>query len=67
MIPVVQEYMTKINIVIGTCGAIDQDSTEKSVPSLDVEVRMVPASAILDRSPRIGQRIAGGNRALSNT
>lgn len=67
MIPIVQEDVTKINIVIGTCGAIDQNSTEQSVPGLDVEVRMIPASTILDRTPRVGQRIARGNRALSNT
>lgn len=53
MIPVIQENMTKVNIVIGTCRSVDQDATKHPVPSLDIEVRMIPASAILDSTPRI--------------
>lgn len=53
MIPVIYENMTKINIVIGTCRSVDQDPTKHPIPSLNIEVRMIPASAILDRTPRI--------------
>lgn len=59
--------MSKVNIVISTCRAIDENSTKKPVPSLHVEVRVIPAGAILDCTPRVGQRITGGNRALRNT
>lgn len=53
MIPVIYENMTKINIVIGTCRSVDQDPTKHPIPSLNIEVRMIPASAILDRAPGI--------------
>lgn len=59
--------MTKINIVIGTCRSVDQDPTKNPIPSLNIEVGVIPARAILDRTPRICQGITGSNRALSDT
>lgn len=67
VVPVIHKDMPKVNIIIGTCRAIDQNSSKEPVPSLHVEVRVIPAGAILDSAPRVGQRIAGGNRALSDT
>lgn len=67
MVPVIHKNVSKVNIIIGTCRAIDQNPTKEPVPSLHVEMRVIPAGAILDRAPRVGQRITGGNRTLSNT
>lgn len=48
MVPVVQKYMTQINVVVGRCRAIDQNTSEYTIPCLDVEVGVIPARAIFN-------------------
>jgi len=67
MVPVVQKYMTQINVVVGRCRAIDQNTSEYTIPCLDVEVGVIPASTIFDCTPLVGIRISWGNRTLCYT
>lgn len=67
MVPVIQKDMTQINVVVGRCRAIDQDTSEYTIPCLDVKVGVIPASAIFDCTPLVGIRISWGNRTLCYT
>lgn len=67
MIPVIQEDVAKVNIIVGSCRSVDDDSTKDAVPGLDVEMRVIPAGTILNSPPAIGMLVTGGDRALSET
>lgn len=40
--PIVQEDVAKVLVVVCSCGAVDENTTENTVPSLNREVRVVP-------------------------
>jgi hypothetical protein len=54
MVPVVQENVSEINIIVCSCRTIDLDSTKDTGPGLDVEVG-VTTSAVLSCAPTVGK------------
>lgn len=44
MIPVIQEHNTEVFVIVGTRGAMDDDTAEDAFPSLETVVRMVPTA-----------------------
>lgn len=58
--------MAEIDIVVSSGGAIDSDTAEDTVPSLNVEVRVVPASTVLNSAPLVGVGVSGGDGALGD-
>lgn len=67
MIPVIQKDVSKIDIIVSGRWAIDLDSAKHSVPSLSVEVGMVPTSSKLNCTPAVGKGVVGRDGALGDT
>lgn len=57
MVPIIQEQVAKVLIIISRRWAVDQNATEDAVPSLDVEVAVVPATSVLSCSPLVYERV----------
>jgi hypothetical protein len=66
MVPVVQEKMAQIHIVVCTCRTIDQNPAKYPIPRLDVKVRVIPTTTVLDCPPTVGVGVTRSNRALCN-
>ena len=66
MVPVIQEEMSQIYIVVRSRRTIDEDPTEDSVPRLYIKMRVIPPSSILVSMPPVSVGVSRGNRALSN-
>lgn len=57
MVPIVQEQVAEILVVISRCWAVDHNATEDTIPGLNVEMAVVPATSVLGRSPLICERV----------
>lgn len=64
MIPILQKEVTKVNVVVGSGRTIDLNSTKDTVPSLNIEMRMIPPRSILNSPPLISEGIIWSNRTL---
>lgn len=70
VVPVVQDNVAKVDVVVGSRRAVDEDASKHTVPGLDIEVRVPPSSPVICCAPLVREAIAGSNRALcyaSNT
>ena len=64
--PIVEEEIAEIFIVICGSRAIDNDASQNAIPSLDVEMRVIPTGSVLCSSPRVSERVSWSNRALGD-
>ena len=64
VIPLSQEEVSKIDIVVGCSWAIDKNASEDSIPRLHTEVRMVPGRAILSGLEGICHGVSWSSRTL---
>lgn len=64
VVPIIQEDMAKVDVVVGSCRSVDEYSTEHSVPGLNVEVRVVPTISVLNGPPTVSVGVTRSNRAL---
>lgn len=67
MVPIRQEEVAKVHIVVARSRPIDDDAAEDAIPGLDIEVGMIPSCSILHRSPLVRVRVTRGNWALRKT
>lgn len=66
MVPVCEQQVTQINVIVRSRRAIYQYTTKHSVPCLNVEMRMIPRGPVLGRAPLVGEAVPGGNWTLGD-
>lgn len=57
MVPIVQKQVSKVLIIISRRWTVNYNTAEDAVPSLDIEVAMVPATSVLSGLPLVCKRI----------
>lgn len=57
MVPIVQEQVAKIFIVIRRGWAINHNATKDAIPGLDVKMAVIPAASVLGCSPFVCERV----------
>lgn len=64
MVPIGQHDGTKIDVVVGGLGAVDDNRTNDTIGVLHAVVGVVPGETMLSGSPAVGERISRSNGAL---
>lgn len=66
MVPVIDQHVAEINVVIRSSRAVDQYTTKQAVPGLYVEMRMIPGGSVLCRAPLVCEAVSWSDWALSH-
>lgn len=65
--PIRERHGAKVDVIVRSRGAIDDDWSNQSVAVLDRIMRMIPRSAVLRCLELVGSGLAWGERAFSET
>lgn len=57
MVPIVQKQVSEVLVVISRRWAVNKNATEDAVPSLDVEMAVIPATSVLGCSPLVREGV----------
>lgn len=66
VVPVIEEEIAEVLIIISRSGTVDDDSTKDALPCLQREVRMVPGGTVLLSFPGVGDALSRSSWALSD-
>lgn len=66
MVPVIQDHVAEIDVVVRSCRAVDQYTAKESVPGLDVKVAVIPAGSVLGCAPFVGETVSRSDWTLGH-
>lgn len=58
MVPIIQEQVAEVLIIISRGWAVNDNATKDAIPGLDVEMAVIPATSVLGCSPFVCERVA---------